>query len=101
MKKRTIFYFDGFNLYHGMLKDTPQRWLDLDAFARTLLPRPEEHEIVRINYFTARIKYNPARPKEAFNQDRYLEALTAYPLVRVIEGFYKRFNLYSAAELAG
>ena len=57
MKKRTIFYFDGFNLYHGMLKDTPQRWLDLDAFARTLLPRPEEHEIVRINYFTARIKY--------------------------------------------
>ena len=68
MKKRTIFYFDGFNLYHGMLKDTPQRWLDLDAFARTLLPRPEEHEIVRINYFTARIKYNPARPKEAFNQ---------------------------------
>ena len=29
MKKRTIFYFDGFNLYHGMLKDTPQRWLDL------------------------------------------------------------------------
>lgn len=93
MKKRTIFYFDGFNLYHGMLKDTPQRWLDLDAFARTLLPRPEEHEIVRINYFTARIKYNPARPKEAFNQDRYLEALTAYPLVRVIEGFYKRFKI--------
>ena len=44
-------------------------------------------------YFTARIKYNPARPKEAFNQDRYLEALTAYPLVRVIEGFYKRFKI--------
>ena len=23
------------------------------------LPRPEEHDIVQINYFTARIKYNP------------------------------------------
>ena len=67
------------------MKDTPQRWLDLNAFACALLPRPEEHEIVRINCFTARIKYNPARPKEAFNQDRYLEALTAYPLVRVID----------------
>ena len=92
-RKRTIFYFDGFNLYHGMLKNTPQRWLDLEKFAKAILPRPEEHEIVRINYFTARIKYDPSRPTEAFNQDRYLEALTAYPLVRVIEGYYKRFKV--------
>ena len=92
-KKRTIFYFDGFNLHHGMLKNTPQRWLDLEKFAKAILPRPEEHEIVRINYFTARIKYDPSRPTEAFNQDRYLEALTAYPLVRVVEGYYKRFKV--------
>ena len=59
-----------------MLKNTPQRWLDLEKFAKAILPRPEEHEIVRINYFTARIKYDPSRPTEAFNQDRYLEALT-------------------------
>ena len=45
-------------------------------FATSLLPRPEEHDIVRINYFTARIKYNPAEPHAAFDQDRYLEVLS-------------------------
>ena len=30
-------------------------------FAKAILSRPEEHEIVRINYFTARIKYDPSR----------------------------------------
>ena len=59
-KKRTVFYVDGFNLYHGLLKGTPYLWLDMAKFATSLLPRPEEHDIVRIKYFTARIKYNPA-----------------------------------------
>ena len=27
--KKTIFYVDGFNLHHGLLKDTPYQWLDL------------------------------------------------------------------------
>ena len=29
MRKRTIVYVDGFNLYYGLLKKTKWRWLDL------------------------------------------------------------------------
>ena len=92
--KQTIFYIDGFNLYHGLLKDTPSRqWLDLERFATSLLPRLEEHDVVAIKYFTARIKYNPADPQAAFNQDRYLEVLRTFPKIKIIEGFYKRFRV--------
>ena len=92
-KKRTIFYIDGFNLYHGLLKGTSCLWLNLEEFAKLLLPRFSEHEIIRVNYFTARIKYNPAEPHAAFDQDRYLEALSSLSSVRIIEGFYKRFRV--------
>jgi len=92
-KKRTIFYIDGFNLYHGLLKGTSCLWLNLEEFSKSLLPRFSEHEIIRVNYFTARIKYNPAEPHAAFDQDRYLEALSSLSSVRIIEGFYKRFRV--------
>ena len=32
-------YIDAFNLYYGAVKDTPYRWLDLDALCRRLFPR--------------------------------------------------------------
>jgi len=92
-KKRTIFYIDGFNLYHGLLKGTSCLWLNLEEFSKSLLPRFSEHEIIRVNYFTARIKYNPAEPHAAFDQNRYLEALSSLSSVRIIEGFYKRFRV--------
>ena len=92
-KKKTIFYVDGFNLHHGLLRDSAWQWLDLERFATALLPRPDEHDISAVKYFTARIKYNPADPQAAFNQDRYLEALGALPKVKIIEGFYKRFRV--------
>lgn len=93
LMKKTIFYVDGFNLHHGLLKGTPDQWLDLERFASALLPRPDEHEIVAVKYFTARIRYNPADPQAAFSQDRYLEALGSLPKVKIIEGFYKRFQV--------
>jgi len=92
-KKKTIFYIDGFNLYHGLLKGTQNQWLDLERFAVSLLPRPDEHEICAVKYFTARIKYNPDEPQAAFNQDRYLEALGSSCKVKIVEGFYKRFRV--------
>ena len=91
--KKTIFYVDGFNLHHGLLKGTHDQWLDLEQFAIALLPRPTEHEIVAVKYFTARIRYNPADPQAAFSQDRYLEALGSLAKVKIIEGFYKRFRV--------
>ena len=41
MKKRTIVYIDGFNLYYGLLRFTSYKWLDIVAFAKSLLPNPE------------------------------------------------------------
>ena len=92
-KKKTIFYIDGFNLHHGLLKGSPYKWLNLEHFSSSLLPRPDEHDICAVKYFTARIKYNPAEPQAAFDQDRYLEALGSLPKVKIVEGFYKRFRV--------
>ena len=43
--KKTIIYIDGFNLYYGLLRSSKNKWLDVVAFANSLLPRPDEHEI--------------------------------------------------------
>ena len=34
---RTRVYIDGFNLYYGMLKDTPYKWLDPVKFANEFI----------------------------------------------------------------
>jgi hypothetical protein len=34
---RTIAYVDGYNLYHGRLKHTPFKWLDLVGLLSTIL----------------------------------------------------------------
>ena len=48
MKKKTIVYIDGYNLYYGLLKGTAYKWLDLLAFARQLLP--DDHEVIAVKY---------------------------------------------------
>ena len=48
---KTIVYVDGFNLFYGLLKGTPNLWLDLELFARSLLT--DKYEIAEIKYFTA------------------------------------------------
>jgi hypothetical protein len=35
---RAAVYIDGFNLYHGALKGTQYKWLDVEALARRLAP---------------------------------------------------------------
>ncbi len=55
--KKAIVYIDGFNLYYGLLKGTPWRWLDLGAFADRLVGK--HHEVIAVRYFTARIKPTP------------------------------------------
>ena len=34
---RTIAYIDGYNLYHGRLKHTPFKWLDLVGLMTSIL----------------------------------------------------------------
>lgn len=79
VKKRTIVYIDGFNLYYGLLRFTSYKWLDIVAFAKSLLPHPEEHEIVAVKYFTARVNYNPQEPTAQVRQSVYLEGVGGVP----------------------
>jgi uncharacterized LabA/DUF88 family protein len=80
---KTIVYVDGFNLYYGAVKGTPYKWLDLSKLCRLLLP---QHQIVKIKYFTARVKARPADPTQPIRQQAYLRALKTLPNLDIIFG---------------
>ena len=85
---RTVVYVDGFNLYYGVLRGTPFKWLDLCALFQQVLEPGTLLEQVR--YYTAPIKGNasddPASPQR---QQCYLRALQAYRgrQVEIVQGF--------------
>ena len=61
MKKRTIAYIDGFNLYYGLLRREPAyKWLDLWKLAEALVS--PLNQIVAVKYFTSRVNYDPKKP---------------------------------------
>ena len=78
---KTIVYVDGFNLFYGLLKGTPNLWLDLELFARSLLT--DKYEIAEIKYFTARVRGEPLDAISANDQYRYLCALANNPIVKI------------------
>ena len=82
---RTYVYVDGFNLYYGSLRNTPYRWLDLETLCRLLLP---PNDVVRINYYTARVGARIGDPQQPLRQQVYLRALGTLPRVRVHFGHY-------------
>ena len=71
--KRTNVYVDGYNLYYGLLKGTPNKWLDLSCLVRGLLA--PDHEIGTIYYFTSIITPYPYDASAIENQNVYLQAL--------------------------
>ncbi|MGO9483627.1 MAG: NYN domain-containing protein [Rhodomicrobium sp.] len=77
---RTFVYIDGFNLYYRALKGTRHKWLDIVALSRAALPA--DCDVVRVNYYTARVsgRTNPDSPKR---QHAYLRALATLPEVAV------------------
>jgi uncharacterized LabA/DUF88 family protein len=81
----TIVYIDGFNLYYGAVKGTPNKWLDLEALCRRLLPKDN---VVKIRYFTALISARPSDPQQPARQQTYLRALETLPLVEIHYGHY-------------
>lgn len=91
----TAIYVDGFNLYYGSLKGTAYKWLDLKTlFNSVLAPR---HRIVKINYFTARVKPTPRDPSAPQRQQAYIRALEAYiPEVTVHYGHFLQHNVRMA-----
>lgn len=90
MKKKTIFYIDGFNVYYG-LKDANKyekygdyRWLDYQKLAENTIKPSQQLELIK--YFTARIRNN--KPKEK-RQGDYLEALGLQSKMRIYYGNYQ------------
>lgn len=83
---RAIVYVDGFNLYYGCLKDTPERWLDVGALCSRLIA---DAEIVGIKYFTARVKPRDGNPDQAQRQQVYLRALATVPNLAIYYGIFK------------
>ncbi|HZT54502.1 MAG TPA: NYN domain-containing protein [Gaiellaceae bacterium] len=82
---RANVYVDGFNLYYGLVRGTPYRWLDLGKLCRLLLPGDE---INRIRYFTARVRSRPDDPGKAQRQQTFLRALETIPNLTVHYGHF-------------
>lgn len=91
---KTIIYVDGYNLYYGCLKHSPDKWLDLEKllYQRVVYPQNPASELVSIRFFTADIKAKVASNGQAAQeaQQRYHRALcTLYPeRIDIIKGYY-------------
>ena len=91
--KKTEAYIDGFNLYYGLLQGVPQhKWLDPYAFVKALLR--DDHDIVSVKFFTARIRPYPYDAMAINRQDIYIKAISSIPKVSVVEGFYNRNKIW-------
>ncbi|MGE4045289.1 MAG: NYN domain-containing protein [Acetobacteraceae bacterium] len=80
---RTIGYIDGSNLYYRALRGTAHKWCDIAALSAAALP--SSCQLVRVNYYRARIsgRTDPTAPAR---QHAYLRALGSSPLVRIHYG---------------
>jgi uncharacterized LabA/DUF88 family protein len=78
-------YIDGFNLYYGAVKNSPYRWLDLQALCQRMLPNDN---IQSIKYFTATVSARPHDPQKPLRQQIYLRALQTIPNLSIILGHF-------------
>ncbi len=84
-KSKTIVYVDAFNLYYGVLKNTPYKWLNIDTLVKNLLTN---NEIISIKYFTAPVKSDSKNTNRRKNQNTYISALqNAIPYFECIYGY--------------
>jgi uncharacterized LabA/DUF88 family protein len=82
---KTHVYIDGFNLYYGLLKSTAFKWLDLERFCDSLLPK---NQVAKIYYFTAKVDARPNDPDQPTRQLAYLNALATLPRVQIHFGTF-------------
>lgn len=84
---RTYAYIDGFNLYYGSLKGTKHKWVDLKALLGNVLGN--DHQILKIKYYTANISARPDNPNSPLRQMIYLNAIRTYiPELEIKYGYY-------------
>jgi 6-hydroxy-3-succinoylpyridine 3-monooxygenase len=85
---RTIVYVDGYNLYYGLLRRSPYKWLDLfSLFQNNVLL--SSTEVLEVRYYTAPVKGAMSDdPESPIRQRIYLQALKKMPphKVKIIEG---------------
>lgn len=81
----TNVYIDGFNLYYGLLRGTPYKWLDLERFCDHLLSK---NTVRKIYYFAAKVDARPHDPGQPTRQQAYLSALAVLPRVEVHLGTF-------------
>jgi hypothetical protein len=82
---RTYVYVDAFNLYYGAVKDTPYKWLDLQALCRVMIPN---NTVAAIKYFTARVQPRSDDTNKPTRQLVYLRALQTIPELKIVFGHY-------------
>ncbi|HWJ64829.1 MAG TPA: NYN domain-containing protein [Acidimicrobiales bacterium] len=82
----TCVYIDGYNLYYRALKGTPHKWLNLEEFCDRLLPNDD---VVKIRYFTAKVKDTPLNIGAQQRQQFYWRALSLLPRVEMHLGLYQ------------
>jgi len=83
---RVITYVDGFNLYFGLRTKRWYRyyWLNIRELAQNLLL--EHQELVKVKYFTSRVRDNPGKIKR---QNTFIEALETLPDFGIYYGKYQ------------
>ena len=87
VSRKAIAYIDGFNFYHGVVKQKPSlKWLDYVALCDQLL---RGVEVTRVNYFTAIVKNRPQDLGQSQRQNDYLRALGANRRMTVVLGKFQ------------
>ncbi|MCP4695583.1 MAG: NYN domain-containing protein [Gammaproteobacteria bacterium] len=92
---KTIVYIDAQNLYFGVLKNSPYKWLDIfKLFSyRVVKHQNSDAEIIKVKFYTAPVLGKFAKDSQCSveRQDKYHRALKAcYPdKICIINGFYQ------------
>lgn len=81
----THVYIDGFNLFYGLLKGSPYKWLNLETLFDAVLPN---NRVTKIRYFTAMVEARDIDPDLPMRQATYLRALATLPRVEVVLGTF-------------
>lgn len=86
-KLKTIVFIDGYNLYYGLLRRSPYKWLDLyTLFQHHVL---QNAEVIEVRYYTAPVLARMSDDMESPKRQRtYLQALRKQQpqKVTIIEG---------------
>ena len=84
---KTHVYIDGFNLFYGLLKKSPYKWLNLECLCQSYLDL-SKNDIISIKYFTALVVPRKNDPHQNSRQQTYLKALKTLSKVEIIYGHF-------------